>query len=233
MGNKSSTSKSVSKDPIPTPIKSANFPDGSVYDGESLNGKRHGQGKATYGNGDTYEGSWVSDARNGFGKYFSSGTGRIYEGNWVNGTCEGQGTLTEPNGDVYIGAFVANKKEGRGALHKTNGEIVDGVWKANALVSIITEEKRTPENKSVEKTLAPINIDQNSAKRRDKHDAFESYKEDAPNAEETTKKLKTSNFSQDENQKENNGESPKPAFESLPSTNENSMNNSLLNSCSS
>jgi hypothetical protein len=33
------------------------------YEGEWLNGKKHGNGKLEWGNGDTYEGSFVDDMR--------------------------------------------------------------------------------------------------------------------------------------------------------------------------
>jgi hypothetical protein len=65
-----------------------NFPDGSVYDGEIKDGKRHGQGKFTFSDGEVYIGQYDNDQRT-------------------------QGTLTFPNGDIYQGTFKNGVIEGK------------------------------------------------------------------------------------------------------------------------
>ena len=40
---------------------------GSQYDGEMLNGKRHGRGTKTWPNGDKYDGEWQFDKKDGRG----------------------------------------------------------------------------------------------------------------------------------------------------------------------
>lgn len=47
------------------------YEDGSVYEGEEVNGKRHGVGKQKYPNGMRYIGYWKNDAINGEGKLYS------------------------------------------------------------------------------------------------------------------------------------------------------------------
>ena len=47
---------------------SKSFWTGSQYDGEMLNGKRHGQGTKRWPNGDMYEGEWQLDKKDGVGK---------------------------------------------------------------------------------------------------------------------------------------------------------------------
>jgi len=57
------------------------FNDGSVYEGDIVNGKPHGKGTLTY----VY--------------------GGVYEGDWVNGEQTGMGKMTYPNGEVDEGRF--------------------------------------------------------------------------------------------------------------------------------
>eukprot|EP00968_Pinguiococcus_pyrenoidosus_P029338 scaffold8505_cov258-Pinguiococcus_pyrenoidosus.AAC.1 len=67
-----------------------------VYDGDVLNGKRNGKGKATYANGDTYDGDWVYDLREGLGR-LDYADGGYYTGHFKNDLAHG------PNG-TYEGA---------------------------------------------------------------------------------------------------------------------------------
>jgi hypothetical protein len=50
------------------------FENGDVYDGDLVNGIRHGKGKTVMKNGNSYEGAYENDKRNGVGLYtFSNG----------------------------------------------------------------------------------------------------------------------------------------------------------------
>jgi hypothetical protein len=61
------------------------FPDGSRYVGEFLNGYPQGEGKCFYANGDVYDGGWNINAPNGEGvMHFASG--RVYGAVWMNGS---------------------------------------------------------------------------------------------------------------------------------------------------
>ena len=81
------------------------FPDGDHrYDGELLDGKRHGCGTLTFGQG------------------------RRYEGQFQNDHFHGQGIWTLENGDRYIGAFRNGKCQGRGAFVFANGDSKQGIW---------------------------------------------------------------------------------------------------------
>jgi MORN repeat len=57
------------------------YANGDVYVGETVNGKRQGEGVYTYKDGRRYTGAWQDDKR------------------------QGQGTMTFPNGDKYVGEF--------------------------------------------------------------------------------------------------------------------------------
>ena len=45
------------------------YSDGGYYEGQWLDGKRHGQGKMHWPSGDCYEGQWLDDKKHGQGKY--------------------------------------------------------------------------------------------------------------------------------------------------------------------
>jgi hypothetical protein len=78
------------------------YPDGSVYEGVLVDGKRHGEGKYTYADGDVYKGEWRDDKRHGQGKYtFASGV--VYEGAWRDDKQHGEGEYTLASGVVWRG----------------------------------------------------------------------------------------------------------------------------------
>ena len=86
--------------------------DGDVYQGEFLNGMRHGKGKQTYHGG-----------KDGTG-------GDIYEGWWENDKRSGRGTLAMANGNIFEGMWANDMKEGAGTLYyMSENKRYDGVWK--------------------------------------------------------------------------------------------------------
>lgn len=94
--------------------------DGSEYSGESLNGKKSGQGVYTWPDGSRYDGSWVNDKRTGQGIWIS-GTGDRYEGTWLDDKRMGQGVYTYLDGRRYEGEFVNDKPTGYGLFKDTKG----------------------------------------------------------------------------------------------------------------
>ena len=110
------------------------------YDGEYLNGKKHGQGKMTYTNGTIEEGTFENnrfvkaksgcvygDCKNGYGTYEWPG-GDKYSGNHKYGKRNGYGTYTWANGDKYAGNLKNNEKHGQGTYTWANGKKVTGEW---------------------------------------------------------------------------------------------------------
>lgn len=106
-------------------FKRIEYKNSDTYEGETLNGKRHGIGTYTWANGDTYEGEWKNDKRNGHGKYTSYKTDPIngsicfnwsYDGNWVDSVMHGHGIYIKEWGvqnKVYEGDWVNGKWHGR------------------------------------------------------------------------------------------------------------------------
>ena len=130
-------------------FKRVEYDGGDVYEGEILNGKRHGHGTYTWADGDTYEGDWKDGKRCGRGKliqYGKSPTGETYmkysyDGEWLDGKEHGHGICVE--GDfgwekmdkVFEGEWVTGKRQGRFIWYLTNsngGRYInfyeDGKW---------------------------------------------------------------------------------------------------------
>lgn len=107
------------------------YSDGSVYDGEWRDGKRHGQGEYEDDHS-FYDGEWKDDKQHGKGTYEQK-DGVTYVGDFVNDRLEGKGTLTKPDGSIYVGDFVRNEFEGNGNLHKSNGDKYIGEFKKGKL----------------------------------------------------------------------------------------------------
>uniref|UniRef100_A0A3P8T7D4 MYND-type domain-containing protein n=1 Tax=Amphiprion percula TaxID=161767 RepID=A0A3P8T7D4_AMPPE len=81
------------------------WPDGSRYEGEFVDGLKHGKGRYTWINGEYYEGSFYKDYKHGAGLYC-----------W-------------PTGHKFIGKFYLNRKEGYGqqGLYRTDQRFGPGV----------------------------------------------------------------------------------------------------------
>jgi len=135
----------------PTPIKGKKrYDNGSVYDGDLVNGIRSGKGKGITANGGgVYEGDWVNDTFNGKGKItlanggvyegdfvfgrFTKGkttlaSGAVYEGDFVDFKLTGKGKSISSDGTVYEGDFVNYKRNGKGKCTYSNGAIYEGDW---------------------------------------------------------------------------------------------------------
>ena len=130
-------------------FKRVEYDGGDVYEGEILNGKRHGHGTYTWADGDTYEGDWKDGKRCGRGKliqYGKSPSGETYmkysyDGEWLDSKEHGHGICVE--GDfgmekmdkVFEGEWVNGKRQGRFVWYFTNSKggrymdfYEDGKW---------------------------------------------------------------------------------------------------------
>jgi hypothetical protein len=111
---------------------------GDIYNGDLLNGLKHGEGTFLGFDGEEYTGHFFDDKANGFGieKYpcknadgSPNGKFQYYEGNFLNDRFDGKGKFTGCNGQVYIGDFKNHKKNGFGKQNYLNGSIYEGEWK--------------------------------------------------------------------------------------------------------
>ena len=122
--------------------------DNGSYEGEIVDGLRHGKGKYTWSNGSEYEGDWVKGKRCGFGVYKSYSknekdgstyTSYTYEGEWKDSKQHGHGVAKGYKafpvfGHVYMnwsyeGPWVDDKKHGRGVYREWDGNANYEHWK--------------------------------------------------------------------------------------------------------
>ena len=133
---------------VKTKFERFEYDGGDVYEGETVNGLRHGKGKYTWASGTVYEGDWVKGKRCGFGITKSyrrkrhDGTLFVeysYEGEWKDSKKNGHGVwkFSQEYADgiikvyqSYDGEWVNDKKHGHGKFsvltHVEEGEYIEG-----------------------------------------------------------------------------------------------------------
>lgn len=87
----------------------------SVYEGQFRNGEMTGDGRRTWADGSSYEGQFFEGARHGNG-VFEKPDGTRYEGSWVRNGYSGRGRLELSSGDSYDGDFATHQYHGQGVL---------------------------------------------------------------------------------------------------------------------
>ncbi|CAJ1378162.1 unnamed protein product [Effrenium voratum] len=112
------------------------WPDGSKYEGELLRGMRNGEGSYQSQDGKTrYDGQWLDGKRHGNGKLtYSSDGPSFYDGGWQAGQKHGFGKQLWPSGNCYEGRWKMGKMHGHGTMIWRNGnsaEIYTGEWVDN------------------------------------------------------------------------------------------------------
>lgn len=93
-----------------------------TYEGDMLNGFRHGFGVLAYELPNKsfsleYRGFWKNGKMDGSGlrRYKDGG---VYIGKWKNGLRHGYGLMWYSNGDFYAGNFVGDFRDGLGMISK-------------------------------------------------------------------------------------------------------------------
>ena len=131
------------------------YADGSVYEGQKLNGLRHGKGTFYYSDGGMYSGDWFEGSMEGYGSLFYASGVKAYEGEWKADRFHGKGvvyneTPTQLSGGFdftnfdligdywvqYEGHFYNDNKEGSGVLVLSNGENYQGEFREDMVHGI-------------------------------------------------------------------------------------------------
>ncbi|KAL2078190.1 hypothetical protein ACEWY4_025875 [Coilia grayii] len=105
--------------------------DGSCYEGEVVNGIRHGIGTYRCGKTSaTYRGQWHHGQRHGKGIiYYNQEVTSWYEGDWVNNIREGWGVRCYPSGNIYEGQWKNDARHGTGRMRWLQlGQQYSGSW---------------------------------------------------------------------------------------------------------
>jgi hypothetical protein len=99
-------------------------PNGSLYEGDFVEGNFHGRGTYVFTGGNRYSGEFKRGLRNGRGVYEFS-HGETYDGDFVDNQRHGQAVITAPGGHYYEGEI----KDGifhKGTLRVPNGPELQG-----------------------------------------------------------------------------------------------------------
>ena len=105
-----------------------NYADGSEYQGEWQDGKRHGTGTYISPTGTRYEGEWENDEASGHGVCHYA-DGMKYDGQFENGERHGKGVLISPEGDRYEGQFKYDLLNGEGIFTWVDGVRSEGIFR--------------------------------------------------------------------------------------------------------
>ena len=137
----------------------------SIYNGDFLNGKKHGKGKieidiiknknSNNNNNNNnenkiekkiYEGDWENDFINGNGiEIIQNENGKIiYNGQFIKGKKNGKGKLILSNGSEYYGDFKNDLLEGNGIFKWNDNKYYNGEWNNNCIngFGILNEEDK-------------------------------------------------------------------------------------------
>tara|TARA_B100001971_G_scaffold214403_1_gene251734 strand:- start:245 stop:3154 length:2910 start_codon:yes stop_codon:yes gene_type:complete len=106
---------------------------GDKYVGEFQNDNVHGSGTYTWIGGDKYVGEFKDNMRSGRGTNIWA-SGQKYVGEWKDSMRNGQGTNIWPDGEKYVGEWKDDKKHGQGIMTGAKGEKYVGEFKDNNAV---------------------------------------------------------------------------------------------------
>ena len=100
--------------------------------------------------GDRYEGEYLNGDRHGFGTYFYA-NGNKYSGEYKNDSPNGKGTMIFSSGAKYIGEVKNGKRHGSGTYFYPDGERLTGIWNENVYVDAKNYRKVENENSNFTK----------------------------------------------------------------------------------
>eukprot|EP00933_Yihiella_yeosuensis_P065369 TRINITY_DN69119_c0_g1_i1.p1 TRINITY_DN69119_c0_g1~~TRINITY_DN69119_c0_g1_i1.p1 ORF type:complete len:526 (+),score=81.03 TRINITY_DN69119_c0_g1_i1:58-1635(+) len=108
---------------------------GGLYEGQFVDGKRHGKGTFYYATGDRYEGEFVNGTKHGQGTYCFA-TGDRYKGTFCEDEMTGVGSYYNFDGGRYEGEHLAGRRHGKGTYYAADGTSTEAEWVDNNRVKV-------------------------------------------------------------------------------------------------
>lgn len=112
-----------------------------VYEGQFVNGLKHGSGIQFEDGRKVYEGGFSNDVRSGAGTLYHSTTGnRVYQGEFADGVASGRGTeYSEYGVRIYEGTFAQGQRDGSGTEYAGTVMLYQGQFKNGLRHGVGTE----------------------------------------------------------------------------------------------
>jgi len=107
------------------------WPDGTEYVGQWRTGRAHGLGRIKHSDGDSYCGEWRHGRAHGCGVYRFQEGAACYEGQFRCDQREGLGVESWVDGSCFAGGFRQGQKSGFGSNTWPDGTVYHGTWRAN------------------------------------------------------------------------------------------------------
>ncbi len=117
---------------LPDGEGTAQYQNGSSYEGAWKKGKYHGIGKLVDVDQSTYVGNWDHGQKEGTGKQ-SFSNGNRYEGDWVENLIHGEGKMNYQDSSVYTGQWDKGIRSGKGSIIYPNEEKYEGYWEEDKI----------------------------------------------------------------------------------------------------
>lgn len=119
----------VDKNDIPHGFGVRFYSDSSIYVGDWLNGTPSTEKKGTMNrpDGSMYEGTWLAGKKHGYGRQINADRTE-YVGQFANGYAHGDGKLTMLDGSTFEGRFRYGRRDGPGTVTTLEGEVQRGVY---------------------------------------------------------------------------------------------------------
>ncbi len=103
-----------------------------VFEGQVVDGKRHGVGEYRYSDGSKYAGEWFKGYRQGYGQ-LTSKDGTTYTGEWDRNKVHGSGSFKWPDGSSYTGEAFEGTRQGKGCYISGKHDVYVGDFRKNQL----------------------------------------------------------------------------------------------------